>query len=838
MGRRGTSVRQGRTGLRTRVLVTAGAVLVAATGVAVAVDHGSGTAASGGTATASGDSATGPIKTSVAALALTGGSGTDRVLDAGSTKPFSSVGVTWTNAHAPLKGTVEVRTRSSVTGIWSDWTALGQDDAPDASELDRPGVRGGTSPHWVGPSNGVQARVRAARGVTALPAGLSVALVDPGGSTSTSADQQPAGYAVDAADTSSAAPGDSASAGSPTAAAPSDPASASAPSTPSADPTGTVAPSDSGSPSAPGTAAPTSSAATSAPASSSATPTATPTSTPWPSQLPTLAQAYPTGKGCTAVPVAQQTPPASPLPTATTSTIPTPTVVSRAGWGADECIRETGYPTFGTAVKVVFVHHTDDANTYSCTDSAALVRSMYAYHVQSEGWRDLGYNYVVDKCGTIFEGRFGGGALPVIGAQTLGFNTDSMGIAAIGTYTDLTGGDSTSSSNKGATPSQAMLGAIADLAAWKLGMSGVNPATGTGQLVEGVAPADGGKFPLNSTQTFKAVSGHRDGFATDCPGNQLYNALGSIRSYAAGPVTGLSVSGINGGAAKSGTRYLTRGAATVNWTTATPGQVISGFDVLVDGKVVAHTNGLGTHAAITVGAGTHAVTVVATHITGKKTTSAAVTLVGDTTKPVFSKAPSLALRTGTVSATAVPVTLSWAATDTGALASVAATAPSAAAFAPTTTSWATSAKPAHADLFTLRATDVAGNTATASVTRTPSIVQETSASRTGSWTKRTSTSYLGGASYSATAKNASISWTFTGRSVSWIVSRASTSGQAYVYVDGVKIGLLDLKSATTTYRQAIWTKSWAASGKHTLKIVVVGTKGRPAVTTDGIAVLG
>ncbi|MBO0518515.1 N-acetylmuramoyl-L-alanine amidase, partial [Streptomyces beijiangensis] len=67
------------------------------------------------------------------------------------------------------------------------------------------------------------------------------------------------------------------------------------------------------------------------------------------------------------------------------------------------------------------------------------------------------------------------------------------------------------------------------------------------------------------------------------------------------------------------------------------------------------------------------------------------------------------------------------------------------------------------------------------------------------------------------------------------VSRAATSGQAYVYVDGVKITTVDLKSSTTLYRQAIWTKTWSTSAKHTVKIVVVGTSGRPTVTTDGIA---
>ncbi|MEV6945220.1 hypothetical protein AB0N07_25090 [Streptomyces sp. NPDC051172] len=117
------------------------------------------------------------------------------------------------------------------------------------------------------------------------------------------------------------------------------------------------------------------------------------------------------------------------------------------------------------------------------------------------------------------------------------------------------------------------------------------------------------------------------------------------------------------------------------------------------------------------------------------------------------------------------------------------------------------------------------------------ILQETSATGSGSWTARSSTSYLGGKSYSSGSKGASLTWTFTGRSASWVVSRASTSGQAYVYVDGVKVGTVDLKSSTTLYRQAIWTKTWSAGAKHTVKIVVVGTSGRPTVTTDGLVYL-
>ncbi|MGW2933347.1 peptidoglycan recognition protein family protein [Streptomyces sp. NPDC001156] len=792
-------------------------------------------AGSGGHAGAS--AAPGPIKTHVHSLALTGADASLKTLGARSTAPFSMVGVTWNGAHAKLRGTVEVRTRSAVGGHWTQWLKMQQpDDIPDAAELNRPGVRGGMSPMWSGPSNGIQVRATGAGKTTALPAGLRVDLVDPGkpaiGGTQASG-MGLAGYAMDATGTDSASPAATDTATPTDSAAPTDTATATAGTGASDTPTATDSASPTDTPTATGSAsaAPSTSASVSAP--TSASPSASPTS--WPSQLPSLSQAYPSCPTSSASPStsASQTPP-DPMPATTTSTVAPPTVVTRAGWGADECARESGYPSYGSAVKVMYVHHTDTTNNYSCADSPAIVRGIYAEHL-NQGWRDLGYNFLVDKCGTIFEGRFGGMALPIVGAQTYGFNTNSMGVAAIGTYTDLSGGDSTASTFAGAKPSTAMLASIARIAAWKFGMTGVNPDTGTASLPEGASDSYG--FTLGKSYSFNAISGHRNGFATDCPGNQLYNALSTIRSYAAGPVGAVSVTGLSGGATKSGTSYYTKGAVTVSWTTSTPSQVISGFDVLVDGKAVAHTSGSARSASISVAAGSHAVQVRATHVRKSTTLSGSVTLVGDTTAPTFPTAPGVQLRIGTVSSTAVPVTVTWKAADNAALSKIMATAPSSAAFGPTATTWSTSAKPGTSDLFALKAYDVAGNTGGASVYRTPNIIQETSTTRTGSWTHKSSSSYLGGYSYSASSAGASISWTFTGRSVAWIVSRASTSGQAYVYVDGTKVTTVDLKSSTTQYRQAIWTKTWSSSAKHTLKIVVVGTSGRPTVTTDGIATI-
>ena len=83
-----------------------------------------------------------------------------------------------------------------------------------------------------------------------------------------------------------------------------------------------------------------------------------------------------------------------------------PTIVSRAQWGADESMVKDP-PEYIDKVSAVFVHHTVGTNDYSCAESPALVRGIMAYHVQSEKWNDLGYNFLVDKCGRIFEGRGG-----------------------------------------------------------------------------------------------------------------------------------------------------------------------------------------------------------------------------------------------------------------------------------------------------------------------------------------------------------------------------------------------------------------------------------------------
>lgn len=193
---------------------------------------------------------------------------------------------------------------------------------------------------------------------------------------------------------------------------------------------------------------------------------------------------------------------------------PRPPITTRAGWGADESLRESAF-AYTDMVKTVFVHHTAGGNNYACSEAPALIRGIYRYHVVSQGWRDVGYNFFVDKCGTIYEGRAGGVDKPVQGAHTAGFNHNSMGVALLGSY----GGT--------APPAQAV-DAVAQLTAWKLGLYNLNPKGSRNRTSMG-----GGLYAKGVTVKMDNVSGHRDGFATECPGEKLYAQLPTVRSTAA-----------------------------------------------------------------------------------------------------------------------------------------------------------------------------------------------------------------------------------------------------------------------------------------------------------------
>jgi hypothetical protein len=192
-----------------------------------------------------------------------------------------------------------------------------------------------------------------------------------------------------------------------------------------------------------------------------------------------------------------------------------PAIIPREAWGADQCPPRAA-PAYGT-VKLGVVHHTVDANDYGPQDSAAIVLAICRYHRNTNGWRDIGYNFLVDRYGQIFEGRAGGIDQPVIGAQAQGYNSVSTGVANIGTFTAVA-----------QTPEA--VHATAQLLAWKLSLHGV-PVTGRVTVTSAGGPAN--RYPAGRAVTVERISGHRDFDSTACPGDALFAQLPEIRRQAA-----------------------------------------------------------------------------------------------------------------------------------------------------------------------------------------------------------------------------------------------------------------------------------------------------------------
>ncbi len=317
------------------------------------------------------------------------GGGATVTLPARDTEDFSTLGVTWraTTTHPDVEVFVRTRTR----GQWTGWVDLdGQtDDTADGGGADtaRSGLRAGTRPIYVGPSDAVAVRVEVLSGAT--PPDLRVDLIDPGTSPADGV-RRPASVAG--------------------------------------------------------------------------------------------------------------------------ASQPQPFIVSRAEWGADESIKKCVSGYTGTP-RVAFVHHTASTNDYTPQEAPAAVRGFYAYHVKSNGWCDIGYNFLVDRYGVVYEGRYGGIDKAVLGAHTGGFNTNSFGTAMIGSFTTV-------------APPQALRTSLARLLAWKLGRSYADPS-GTGRLT---AQGSGSRFAAGTTHTFAVVSGHRDAVDTTCPGDLGYATLSQLRA--------------------------------------------------------------------------------------------------------------------------------------------------------------------------------------------------------------------------------------------------------------------------------------------------------------------
>jgi uncharacterized protein with LGFP repeats len=184
-------------------------------------------------------------------------------------------------------------------------------------------------------------------------------------------------------------------------------------------------------------------------------------------------------------------------------------------------------PIYGE-VQIAFVHHTVTANDYGPEDSAGIVLGIARYHRNSNGWNDIGYNFLVDKYGQVFEGRAGGIDQAVVGAQAQGYNSVSTGVACLGTFTSV-------------AQSPEGMDALSRLIGWKMSVHAV-PTDGTVTVIS--AGGESNIYPAGTPVTFERISGHRDGNNTSCPGDVLYAQLAQLRTTAAqfaGPAVGLSL---------------------------------------------------------------------------------------------------------------------------------------------------------------------------------------------------------------------------------------------------------------------------------------------------------
>ena len=194
-----------------------------------------------------------------------------------------------------------------------------------------------------------------------------------------------------------------------------------------------------------------------------------------------------------------------------------PPIIARQAWARGKCPPRVapGY----ASVELAFVHHTDNPNGYGAAEVPAMLRAIYLFHRYVRGWNDIGYNFVVDLYGRIFEARAGGIDEPVVGAQAGGYNLYSSGAAVLGTFSER-------------EISIAARRSLEALLSWKLSLHG---APTQGEVVVQVNPAGASysRFPAGAQVSLPRIAGHREADQTDCPGSALYAQLPSIRAGAA-----------------------------------------------------------------------------------------------------------------------------------------------------------------------------------------------------------------------------------------------------------------------------------------------------------------
>lgn len=311
---------------------------------------------------------------------------------------------------------------------------------------------------------------------------------------------------------------------------------------------------------------------------------------------------------------------------------PVPRVISRAEWGAAPQVCTPDVSSRGLVGAVL--HHTAGSNAYANQAQAMQqIRNDQRYHIQGRGWCDIGYNFIVDKWGNIYEGRANSSTQPVIGVHAGGFNTATVGISMLGTYDGL--------------PPVVTQESVARIVAWRLGQYHRDPA---GWFTYHTLGGENSKYPAGVDVNLPALFAHRDVAYTACPGNGGYQVLPNIRGRARELIGSSFVNPTATPTTLSPDQTLTVRAATfgnINWRLevrhAVSGTLLAsstGYAQQAYGGVVATWDGKGPDGKY-VGVGSYRLTLTGTDTGGQAVHpwTTTVQALRDTSPPVVDPVP-------------------------------------------------------------------------------------------------------------------------------------------------------------------------------------------------------
>jgi hypothetical protein len=265
-------------------------------------------------------------------------------------------------------------------------------------------------------------------------------------------------------------------------------------------------------------------------------------------------------------------------------------------------LQKAGAPAIvAPTLRLALVHHTAGGNGYTAAQSPAIVKAIQLYHVKGNGWNDIGYNFLVDRFGKVYEGRYGGIERNVVGAHAEGFNTGSFGVALLGEYGSL-------------AVAQTARDSLAALLAWRLDIAHVDPAS-TLSFISGGNARFGAGLPV----FLRTVSGHRDTGFTDCPGNALYGLLTQLAGDASRRGLPKLYSPVVTGSVPGQVRFRARLSAALPWTVEVQDAT---------GSPVASSAGLGSNVDWTWDASLHAPGTYSYAISSEESVTPALGTIG------------------------------------------------------------------------------------------------------------------------------------------------------------------------------------------------------------------